>query len=290
MAGWLLACGAQAGPLRERLAERRADGEAVRVLHDQRYGNAAVERLDVYLPARAQQAPVLLLVHGGGWRRGDKDNDRVVDNKVARWVPRGFVVVSVNYPMLPEADPLAQADAVARALAWVQRQAAGWGADPARVVLMGHSAGAHLVGLLAAEPARVRAAGAQPWLGTVALDSAAFDVPAVMGGQHLRLYDEAFGADPAFWRAASPLQQLDVAGAPLLAVCSSVRRDQPCAQAEAFAARARGLGMRVEVLPEPLSHGQINQQLGLDNDYTRAVERFLASLDGELARRLGSAP
>jgi len=57
---------------------------------------------------------------------------------------------------------------------------------------MGHSAGAHLVALLTAHPAFTQAEGALPWLGTVSLDSAAFDVVAVMSGRHLALYDRAF--------------------------------------------------------------------------------------------------
>ncbi|KAB2889493.1 MAG: alpha/beta hydrolase, partial [Burkholderiaceae bacterium] len=80
---------------------------------------------------------------------------------------------------------------------------------------------------------------------TVALDSVALDVPAVMQQRHLRLYDAAFGADPAQWALASPVQQLRQATAPVLAVCSS-RRRIACGQAQRFAAQGRSLGMRVE--------------------------------------------
>ncbi|EER58388.1 LipQ, partial [Acidovorax delafieldii 2AN] len=93
---------------------------------------------------------MVFLVHGGGWRHGDKAHERLVQNKVARWVPRGVVLVSVNYRLLPEAGPDEQLRDVARALATAQRQAPGWGADPQRFLTMGHSAGAHLVALLAA--------------------------------------------------------------------------------------------------------------------------------------------
>lgn len=56
----------------------------------------------------------------------------------------GYALVSTNYRLSPAAHPLEQADDVARALALVQQQAPQWGADPRRLVLMGHSAGAHL--------------------------------------------------------------------------------------------------------------------------------------------------
>ncbi len=64
---------------------------------------------------------------------------------------------------------------VARALAAVQARAGEWGGDASRVVLMGHSAGAHLVALLSADPTRAAAEGAGPWRSAVVLDSAAID-------------------------------------------------------------------------------------------------------------------
>jgi len=69
-------------------------------------------------------------------------------------------------------------------------------------------------------------------------------------------------------------------------VCSTQRADQPCAQAEAMARHVRSQGGRAEVLPQALSHGEINARLGLDSDYTRAVEAFMGSLDAEVARHL----
>jgi acetyl esterase/lipase len=304
-AGWLVAAlcvlsaAAPAGVLRgpslprlarpDRLAEDAASATlppGVRVLRDVPYGGDPSQRMDVYLPAQAaSHAPVIVMVHGGGWSRGDKTMASVVQNKVARWVPRGVVLVAVDYRMLPGTRPIEQARDVARALAFAQGRAAGWGADRDRFILMGHSAGAHLVALLAAEPALASDQGALPWLGTVALDSAALDVPAIMRGPHLPLYDAAFGEDPAYWRAASPLQQLAHRGVPLLAVCST-RRRASCPQAREFVARAQALDMRAQVLGEDLSHRQINDELGLPGDYTDRVEAFLAALDPAVARRL----
>ncbi len=104
----------------------------MRVFHDVAYGPLAAERFDVYAPRAARDAPVILMVHGGGWRRGDKSAAGVVRNKVARWVPRGFVVISTNYPLLPETPPLEQARYVGRALAYAQRHAGWWGASRSR--------------------------------------------------------------------------------------------------------------------------------------------------------------
>ena len=275
---------ARSGQGVERGVDPAALPAGLRILHDMRYGDGPAETFDVYAPAQVRNAPVIFMVHGGGWRRGDKAARNVVQNKVAHWLPHGFIVISVDYPLLPT-PPLRQARAVGLALAVAQRAAPQWGGDPHAFVLMGHSAGAHLVSLISAEPALATSQGALPWLGTVALDSAAYDLTAIMQARHLRLYDEAFGSDPVTWAAASPTLQLQSEITPFLAVCSSRRADS-CTQANGFAAKARSFGARVEVLPEDLQHGEINAQLGVPSDYTAKVDAFLASLDPSLAARL----
>lgn len=295
---------AQAGPIMDRIAERATERRearqgassgaltaAQRPAHaDVAYGKGPAQKLDVYAPTTATQgAPVIFMMHGGAWAIGDKASSNVVRHKAARWLPKGLLFISVNYRLLPQADPLEQARDVARALAFAQQQSSAWGGDAGKFVLMGHSAGAHLVSLLSADPALAHEQGAKPWLGTVSLDSAAFDVPTIMGARHARLYDRAFGKDPNFWAATSPLQQLKQAQAPLLAVCSS-RRDDACPQAQAFAAKATPLGMRVSVLPQDRTHAEINDDLGQPSAYTEAVEDFLRSLDASLAKALSARP
>lgn len=260
----------------------------VREIADVAYGADPSERMDVYLPTRASThtAPVIFMVHGGAWRFGDKAADGVVQNKVARWVPQGFVVISVNYPMLPQSSVIQQAQAIASALASAQSQAEKWGASSDQFILMGHSAGAHLVALLNAQPALAQRLGARPWLGAVALDSAMLDATSLMQQRHLPLYDEAFGQDPAYWQALSPYQQVVREAPPFLLVCSSLRQDS-CAQAQAMASHVHALGGQAQVLPQPQTHSAINTQLGLASDYTRAVEATMASWSPVVAQALG---
>jgi acetyl esterase/lipase len=249
------------------------------------YGPDPDQRFDLYRPANTDSAPLILMVHGGGWFRGDKDMGRVVDNKVERWLPRGIAFVTINYRMQPKAPPLEQARDVARALAEVQRNGQNFGVDRGNIVLMGHSAGAHLIALLAARPELLAEAGAKPPQAFVLLDSGALDVPAIMNARHFRLYDRAFGSDPADWLAASPYQQLRQATPPVLAACSS-RRANSCAQAQAFVAKAHSFGTQADVLPQDKTHGEINAQLGEAPDYTASVERFLSRLSPKFAERL----
>jgi arylformamidase len=248
------------------------------VLRDIPYGSAKLETMDVYLPPQPKAAPVILMVHGGAWRIGDKNHPPVFENKVARWVPRGFIFISVNYPMVPDSDPVEQAEAIGRAIVAAQKEAPGWGGDPDRFILMGHSAGAHLVSLLNADPSRALKLGAKPWLGIISLDSGALDVPAIMERRHPEFYDEAFGDDPVFWQASSPIHHLTKESAPWLGVCSS-RRRLSCIGNDRYAARAKRLGTRAEVLPQDLSHDGINSELGKTGAYTDAIEAFMASLD-----------
>jgi acetyl esterase/lipase len=205
---------------------------------------------------------------------GDKANPAVVLHKVRHWLPRGWIVVSLNYRLLPEADPLQQADDVARALAAVQREAQRWGGDGHRVALCGHSTGAHLAALVLADTSLAAAHGLQPPQAAVLLDSAALDVVQVMTGPHLPLHDRAFGNDPAFWRRASPWHHLQQALPPLLLVCAQ-DREAATQQAERFAERARSAGGSAEVAPVALSHREINEQLGQHEELTRRVDDFL---------------
>lgn len=242
------------------------------------YGDDPAQKLDVYWPPDAVAAPILFMVHGGGWKRGNKAAQGVVKNKVTYWSGKGYMLVSVGYRVLPQARPIDQADDIANALAFVQAKAGAWGGDPSRMLLMGHSAGAHLVSLLTADPTIATRVGAKPWLGTISLDSAAFDVVQIMQAPHFDLYDNAFGTDPEVWRESSPTHRLQAKPeAPMLAVCSSRRRDA-CAQAKAFAVKAEALGGRVVVLPVDMSHGEINAQLGLAGQYTQSVVNFIHAL------------
>lgn len=259
-------------------------------LKDVAYGGEALQKLDVFLPKGAgsrSPAPIILMVHGGGWCVGDKAGAQMTENKVARWVPKGFVFVSANYPMVADgSNALAQAQHIARAASFVQARAREWGGDPARLILMGHSAGAHLVSLVNADTSVRQANGMAPVLGAVSLDAGAIDVVRQMPNVYSFLkvrYREAFGATEAEWVAASPFHKLDRTAAPWLGVCSTTRKDDPCGQARAYADKSNGLGVKASVLTQRKSHAAINAELGSPGDYTRGVEAFMASLDPVVA-------
>lgn len=260
--------------------------KGTRMLSDVAYGKSEKQVLDVYYPSvKKQGAPVIFMVHGGAWRIGDKASKSVIKNKVAHWVSKGFIFISVNYRMLPKAYPVEQAEDVTKALIFSQKNVHKWGGSPEKFILMGHSAGAHLVSLVSVN----HDIAIKPWLGTVALDSAAYDVEKIMSAQSPpRFYKKAFGKSPIYWKKASPVHRITDKLYPFLAVCSSARKDNSCSQARNFVEKAKKYGTKAEFLSVPFSHRKINVKLGVDNCYTRDVDAFMKQLHPSIELMLTS--
>ena len=253
-----------------------ASSAGVEMLSDIAYGDSDQQVLDVYYPSiKKKDAPVIFMVHGGAWRIGDKASKAVVKNKVAHWVPKGFVFISVNYRMLPKVHPIEQANDIQKALLFSQRNIYKWGGAADKFILMGHSAGAHLVSLLSVG----NDAAIEPLLGAIALDSAAYDVELIMrSASPSRFYKKAFGKNPVYWRNASPYHKLNDKLFPFLAVCSSKRKDGSCSQAEKFVEKAKKYGSQAQLIPINFSHREINVKLGKEYCYTRSVDEFIKKL------------
>jgi acetyl esterase/lipase len=241
--------------------------------------------------AQASQAPapLILFVHGGGWQRGDKDN------ATGRWKPAhfpaaGYAFASINYRLVPEARVEQQAADVVLALKTLLGRAGTLGLDRRRVVLMGHSAGAHLVALVGTDERHLRAAGLSfaDVAGIIPVDGAAYDVPAQLrqAGPRMRhTYAQAFGDDPARQQALSPLAHAAAPNAPAFLLLH-VQRPDGVAQNRALAAALQAAGTAVTLASIPgeglLGHMEINRRLG-DPDYagTAAVDRWLRSTLGQ---------
>lgn len=138
------------------------DAGAVEVVRDVCYrpGSAAGRhRLDLYAPAGRKDCPVVLLVHGGAWRLGDNRCCGLYPSVGEFLARQGVVAVLPNYRLSPAARHPDHVRDLARAFAWVRDHAADYGGDPGRIFLLGHSAGGHLVSLLATDEKYLKAEG-----------------------------------------------------------------------------------------------------------------------------------
>lgn len=244
------------------------------------YGRDPLQTLD-YWPGRSANAPLVVFVHGGGWKRGDKRMMQGSD-KLRHWQAQGYAVASLNYRLVPKATVEQQAADIAAAVDLLKARF-----DPRRIALVGHSAGAHLVALVGTDPTYLQGAGLSyaDIAGVVPLDGAAYDVPAQLeeGPRIMQeTYLQAFGTNPARHAKLSPTRQ---AGAPNASqfLILHVERDDGKRQSEALGQALRRGGAAAEVHGFEgrglRGHMEINRRLG-DPEYpaTAVVDRFLADV------------
>ena len=110
---------------------------------------SSAQKLDLYLPPGEADAPrpAIVVVHGGGWRGGDKQRGQWA-RIPAQYASDGYVAVSVNYRLTGEAPWPAQIEDVKAAVRWLRAHADKHAVDVNRIGAYGNSAGAHLVSLL----------------------------------------------------------------------------------------------------------------------------------------------
>jgi acetyl esterase/lipase len=250
------------------------------------YGSSSDQVYDVW-PAQgvSSPAPLVMFVHGGGWTRGSKDSASG-PYKSSYYPAEGYVYASINYRLVPSVTVEDEASDVAAALRSLIDHAAELGIDPGRVVIMGHSAGAHLVALVGTDEAYLAGVGLSEssLRGVIAIDGAAYDVPkqiAAGGIMHDR-YLEAFGSDPARQLALSPTSQAAAPNAPAF-LLPHVQRPDGIAQADELAAALQAAGTDAVEAGFPgtglAGHAEINRRLG-DPTYaeTPVVDAWLAKV------------
>lgn len=200
---------------------------AVTPLRDQSYGPDPRHRLDVFSPgplgSGSGARPVLVFVHGGGFVGGDKTRPGAFfyDN-IGQWAARsGLVGVNITYRLAPQHGFPAVVEDIAAALAWVQANIAAHGGDPARIVLMGQSAGAAHVGDYLA------ARAAAPGVASAVLISGVHDVASYPASPTTAAY---YGTDPVKLAQRSAIAGLTRLTIPLFLVSAELEprpfRDQ----------------------------------------------------------------
>lgn len=118
--------------------------------------------LDLYIPKGRTRFPVVVLVHGGAWTIGDKRLYGLYSGVGEFLASQGIAAVMPNYRLSPRVKHPEHVRDVAKAIAWTRNHIAEYGGDPEQLFLAGHSAGAHLVSLLALDEQYLEAEALRP--------------------------------------------------------------------------------------------------------------------------------
>ena len=247
--------------------------QSVRIERDVEYGPAERNLLDIFMPEIASSGrPVLMFVHGGAFIRGNKrtPGSPFYDNIMLWAVKNGFVGVNITYRLAPQFPWPAGVEDVGTAVQWVSDKIGERGGDPARIYLMGHSAGAVHVASYVSHPEfhKVKDGG----LKGAIMASGIYDLTAGAAGDPERAY---FGTDPSLYAERSSLRVLRSTNLPLMIITAEL--DPPLFQRqfvllkEAACKEARGCA-RAIMLPQ---HSHMSETYSINTADTRLTNEIL---------------
>jgi arylformamidase len=259
---------------------------AALVAQDVAYGPEQRQKLDIYAPPKQNiLAPVVLFVHGGGWKRGNKSQHSA---KGVAFANHGVVFVCTNYRLAPNVVHPKQIQDIASAFAWVNTNIKKYGGDPYKMFVMGHSAGAHLVDLLATNDKYLAEKGLSfsDVKGVVSLDTASLNLvergsqPGLASKMVGEMVETAFGHDRNTLIDASPMLNIQKGKKypPFLMFYSAQRADSRAAHKE-FEQTLLDSGGTITLRSEPLNHAEISQ--GAGNEQSDIFVQSLQFIQGK---------
>jgi acetyl esterase/lipase len=230
-------------------------------------------RLDVYLPRDQRDFPVLFMVHGGAWIRGNKDHLGIYSALARTFTRHGIAVVCPNYRLSPKVQHPEHIRDVARAFAWTYRNIDKYGGNPDEIFVSGHSAGGHLCALLATDPTYLK----EQKLSTRAIKGAIpmsglFTIP------DEKIFEIPFGKNRETFKNASPIQHIRAGQPPFLIILGD--HELPGCdglQANAFCKALKSKEVHSHILIVPRrNHMSIIVNAVMDTDpVTRAMFSFI---------------
>lgn len=172
--------------------------------------------LNIFTPRKTslEKRPVVIFIHGGDWQEGNKDIYGFLGRNFAK---KNVVTVIANYRLSPNANYDGMANDVVQAIRWTQENIANYGGDVNQIYLMGHSAGGHLIALVATNPKYEISKGTIK--GVILNDAAGLDMKSYLEkfpptSEHH--YDVTWTSNPQTWKEASPVYFLDADSPPFL--------------------------------------------------------------------------
>lgn len=233
--------------------------------------------LDIYHYGQLTTArPVVIYVHGGGFAMGDKANN--MTNKQNLFSSLDYILVSVNYRLSPQiysTDPNrimypTHNNDVADAIQWVYDSIQYYGGDKAKIALLGHSAGAHLVALTGCSNQFLptRNIRLNTIKGVACIDTEGYDVVARCNENNL-IYLNAFGQTNTFWVEASPINNLSVGTLYPKFFIAKRGTTTRIGYSNAFIAKLQSVGVSVsEITANQYDHEGINDAIGASGETT----------------------
>jgi acetyl esterase/lipase len=189
--------------------------QGVKIERDVNYGTTERNLLDIFVPETvASPRPVLIFVHGGAYVGGNKrrtPTSPFYDNIMLWAAKNGFVGVNVTYRLAPQSPWPAGAQDLATAVRWISDKIGERGGDPARIYLMGHSAGAVHISSYVSHPEFHEVKGGA--LAGAIMVSGIYDFTAMPLSETQRAY---FGTEPARYAERSSLAGLATTNIPLM--------------------------------------------------------------------------
>jgi acetyl esterase/lipase len=275
--------------------------------------DAGRHRLDLFVPADRKDYPVIVLVHGGAWCLGDNRCWGLYSSVGEFLAGRGIGVALPNYRLSPQVKHPEHVKDVARAVAWVHHHIAEHGGNPERIFLVGHSAGGHLVSLLATDERYLKAVGVKADIirGVVGV-SGVYRIPpgrvdATLGGSFrldemlgvrstssrngnwlsvpisVNVFGIAFGDDPQFRADASPINHVRAGLPPFLLINAGNELPTLAEMGEEFhhVLKENGCDARRTVVPHRNHNSILFCAIQSSDPVARAIEAFVLAHGGD---------
>ena len=226
-----------------------------------------------------QNQDVIIFIHGGSWSSGKKETYWWLGRNLAK---KNITAVIINYPLAPNATYKEMALTSAIAVKWVKDSISTYGGNPARIFLMGHSAGGHLCELINTDPDYFKALNINnPVKGVILNDAFGLDMEEYLTkaekDDNYTDFLRTFSTEPKLWKTGSPLFYIKNTNVPHLLFYGSKTYEAIQVQTERIYSmlKAQNTPVKLEVIEGKKHVGMISQMIFGNNKLYKSITTFL---------------